>query len=97
MLNDITPNSVEEVRVVRHFPDIFLDDLPGLPPDRDVEFTFDLLLGKDPISLTLYRMTPAELRELKIQLQELVDKGFIQPSVSPWGAQYCLFGRKMGP
>ena len=83
VLNDTTPSSVEEVRVVRHFPDVFPDDLPGLPPDRDAEFTIDLLPGTDLISLTPYRMAPAELRELKIQLQELVEKGFIQPSVLP--------------
>ncbi|XP_068344177.1 uncharacterized protein [Pyrus communis] len=90
VLNDVAPCSVEDVRVVRHFPDVFPDDLPGLPPDRDVEFTIDLLPGINFISLTHYRMAPAELRELKIQLrelkiqlQELVDKGFIQPSTSP--------------
>ena len=86
VLNDNTPSNVEDVRVVRHFPDVFPDDLPGLPPNRYVEFTIDLLPGTDPISVTPYRMAPAELRELKIQLQELVDKGFIQPSTSPWGA-----------
>ncbi|XP_068338977.1 uncharacterized protein [Pyrus communis] len=74
VLNDVAPNSMEDVKVVRHFPDIFPDNLPGLPPDRDVEFTIDLLLGTNHISLTPYRMAPAELRELKIQLQELVDK-----------------------
>ncbi|KAM2828129.1 hypothetical protein PS2_033962 [Malus domestica] len=83
VLNDKVPSSVEDMRVVKHFPDVFPDDLPGLPPDRDVEFTIDLLPSTDPISLTPYRMAHAELRELKIQLQELVDKGFIQPSTSP--------------
>ncbi|XP_070676254.1 uncharacterized protein [Malus domestica] len=82
LLNDNVLTSVDDVRLVRHFP----DDLPGLPSDRVVEFIIDLLLSTDPISLTPYRMAPAELRELKIQLQELVDKGFIQPSTSPWGA-----------
>ncbi|KAM1084807.1 hypothetical protein ACFX19_023462 [Malus domestica] len=77
VLNDNVPSSVENVRVVRHFPDVSPDDLPGLPPDRNVEFTIDLLLHTYLISLTPYRMAPAELRELKIQLQELVDKGFI--------------------
>ncbi|KAM1476265.1 hypothetical protein ACFX1S_038134 [Malus domestica] len=77
VLNDVASSSVEDVRVVKHFPDVFPDELPGLPPDRDVEFTIDLLPGTDHISLTPYRMAHAELRELKIQLQELVDKGFI--------------------
>ncbi|XP_070669050.1 uncharacterized protein [Malus domestica] len=67
VLNDYTSTNVENVRVVRDFPDAFPDDLPGFPPHRDVEFTIDLLPGTDPISLTPYRMAPAELRELKIQ------------------------------
>ena len=66
VLNDNVPSSVEYVRVVRYFPDVFPDDLPRLPPDRDVEFTIDLLPGTDSISLISYRMAPAELRELKI-------------------------------
>ncbi|KAM2704288.1 hypothetical protein EV1_033633 [Malus domestica] len=70
VLNDNTPNSVENIRVVKHFPDVFPNDLPGLLLDRDMEFTIDLLPGTDPISLTPYRMAPAELREMKIQLQE---------------------------
>ncbi|KAM1264845.1 hypothetical protein ACFX2J_034609 [Malus domestica] len=86
VLNDDTPSSMDDVHVVRHFPDVFPGDLPGLSPDREVEFVIDLLPGTNPISLTPYRMAPAELRELKVQLQELVDKGFIQPSTSPWGA-----------
>ena len=66
VLNDTTPSSVEEVRVLRHFPDVFPEDLSGLPLDRDVKFTIDLLPGTDPISLTPYGMALAELRELKI-------------------------------
>ncbi|KAM1814664.1 hypothetical protein ACFX11_028304 [Malus domestica] len=65
VLNDVVPSSVKEVGVVRHYPDVFPDDLPGLPPDRDVEFSIDLLPGTNPISLTPYRMAPAELREKK--------------------------------
>ena len=68
----------------------------GLPLDRDVEFTIDLLPGTYPISLTPNRMAPAELRELKIQLQELVHKGFIQPSISPWGAPVLFVRKKDG-
>ncbi|XP_050108715.1 uncharacterized protein LOC126587672 [Malus sylvestris] len=96
VLNDVDSGSVEEVGVVRHYPDVFPDDLPGLPPDRDVEFSIDLLPGTNPISLTPYRMAPAELRELKIQLQELIDKGFIQPSSSPWGAPVLFVRKKDG-
>ncbi|XP_070667563.1 uncharacterized protein [Malus domestica] len=96
VLNEDTPIRVEDVRVVRHFLNVVLDDLPGLAPDREVEFIIDLLPGKDLISLTPYRMAPAELRELKTQLQELVDKGFIQPSTSPWGVPVLFVQKKDG-
>ncbi|RVW14225.1 Retrovirus-related Pol polyprotein from transposon 412 [Vitis vinifera] len=69
------------------------EDLPGLPPEREVEFTIDLAPGIAPISKAPYKMAPMELKELKIQLQELLDKGFIWPSVSPWGAP-ILFVKK---
>ncbi|XP_070679387.1 uncharacterized protein [Malus domestica] len=93
VLNDDAPISVEDVCMVRYFPDVFPEDLPGLPPDREMEFVIDLLPGTNPISLTPYRITPTELRELKVQLQELVDNGFIQPSTSSWGVP-VLFVRK---
>ena len=67
---------LEDIFVVREFLDVFLEDLSGLPPDRKIEFSIDLLPGSSPVSKTLYRMAPAELRELKEQLQELLDKGF---------------------
>ena len=62
VLNDNTPTCVENIRVVKHFPNVFHDDLPGLPSNRDVEFTIDLLPGTNPISLTPYLITPAELK-----------------------------------
>ncbi|KAM2369066.1 hypothetical protein ACFXTH_046546 [Malus domestica] len=96
VLNDNAPSSVEDVCLVKHFPDVFPDDLPELPPDRDVEFTIDLLPGIDHIPLTPYRMASAELKELKVQLQELMDKGFIQPSTSPWGAPVLFVRKKDG-
>ena len=68
---------VDEIPVVREFPDVFLDDIAGLPPDREVEFTIDLIPRTEPISIPPYRMAPAELRELKAQLEELLSKGFI--------------------
>ena len=77
---------LEDVPVVREFLDVFLDDLPGLPPERETDFPIDLVPGTAPISLLPYRMAPVELKELKAQLQELVDGGFIRPSISPWGA-----------
>ncbi|KAM1261906.1 hypothetical protein ACFX2G_027713 [Malus domestica] len=96
VLNDDAPSSVEDVRVVKYFPDVFPEDLPRLPPDKEVKFVIDLLPGTNPISLTPYRMAFAELRELKVQLQELVDKGFIQPSTSPWGAPVLFVRKKYG-
>ena len=84
---------LEDVPVVRDFPDVFPDYLPGLPPEQEIDFPIDLVPGTVPISLPPYRMAPAELKELKTQLQELVDRGFIRPSISPWGAS-VLFGKK---
>ena len=74
---------LEDVPVVRDFLDVFLDDLPGLPREQEIDFPIDLVPGTAPISLPPYRMAPTELKELKTQLQELVDRGFIRPSISP--------------
>ncbi|XP_057471067.1 uncharacterized protein LOC130759868 [Actinidia eriantha] len=79
--------------IVSEFPDVFPEDLYGLPPEREVEFSIELLPGTAPISMPPYRFAPAELRELKIQLQDLQSKGFIRPSTSPWGAP-ALFAQK---
>jgi hypothetical protein len=84
---------VERILVVRDYPDVFPDELPGMPPDRDIEFAIELQPGTAPISKRPYRMPPAELAELKKQLQELLDKGFIRPSTSPWGCP-ALFVKK---
>jgi hypothetical protein len=72
---------------------MFPDELPGLPPDRDVEFVIELQPGTAPISKRSYRMPPKELAELKKQLQELLDKGYIRPSSPPWGCP-ALFVKK---
>ena len=80
-------------RVVCEYVDVFPDELPGLPPHRDVDFGIELHPGISPISMTPHRMTPVELQELRVQLQELLDKGFIGPSTSPWGAP-VLFAKK---
>eukprot|EP00268_Persea_americana_P054813 TRINITY_DN6322_c0_g1_i1.p1 TRINITY_DN6322_c0_g1~~TRINITY_DN6322_c0_g1_i1.p1 ORF type:complete len:1140 (-),score=111.45 TRINITY_DN6322_c0_g1_i1:645-4064(-) len=87
---------IEDIPVVKEFPDVFLDDLPGLPPIREVDFTIELIPGTAPISKAPYRMAPAELKELKDQLEELLDKGFIRPSVSPWGAPVLFVKKKDG-
>jgi hypothetical protein len=78
---------IQDILVVCEFPDVFHEDLPGFPPERDVEFVIELKPGTTPISRRSYRMPPNELVELKIQLQDLLKKGFIRPSSSPWG---CL-------
>ena len=80
-------------RVVCEYKDVFLDELPELPPHKDVDFVIELHPGTSPISMTPHRMAPVELLELKVQLQELLDKGFIRPSTSPWGAS-VLFSKK---
>jgi hypothetical protein len=73
---------IHQIPVVGEFPDVFSDELPGLPPDRDVEFGIELILGTAPISRRPYRMPLDELVELKKQLEELLKKGFIRPSKS---------------
>ncbi|KAL0554397.1 hypothetical protein IC582_008317 [Cucumis melo] len=88
--------SLSSELVVRDYPDVFPEELPGLPPHREVEFAIELEPGTVPISRAPYRMAPAELKELKVQLQELLDKGFIRPSVSPWGAPVLFVKKKDG-
>ena len=80
-------------RVVCEYEDVFPDELPGLPPQGVVDFGIKLHPGTSPISMTPHRMAPIELQELRVQLQELLDKGFIRLSTSPWGAS-VLFGKK---
>jgi hypothetical protein len=84
---------LKKIPVVCKYADVFLDELPGMPPDWDIEFSIELQPGAAPISKRPYRMPPAELAELKKQLQELLDKGFIRPSTSPWGCP-ALFVKK---
>ena len=80
---------------MQEFLEVF-QEVPGLPPDREIEFAIELVPGTAPISKAPYRMAPAELAELKKQLQELLDKGLIQPSVSPWGAPVLFVRKKDG-
>ncbi|XP_058180091.1 uncharacterized protein LOC131298630 [Rhododendron vialii] len=82
--------------IVCEYEDVFPEELLGLPPHRDLDFTIELQPGTAPISMAPYRMAPAELRELKTQLQELMDKGFIRPSTSPWGAPALFVKKKEG-
>ena len=83
MLCALEANTVEEVTVVNEYPDVFPEELPGMPPDRDVEFVIDLLPGTWPIAKRPYCMSADELEELKKYLKELSDKGYIRPSASP--------------
>ncbi|KAG8497156.1 hypothetical protein CXB51_008367 [Gossypium anomalum] len=87
---------IQSVLVAYEFPEVFPEELPGLPPAREVEFTIDLVPGMTSISIAPYRMAPAELKELKVQLQELIDRGFAQPSYSPWGAPVLFVKKKDG-
>jgi hypothetical protein len=82
------------IPIVREFLDMFPDDLPGLPPDRDVEFVIELKPGTAPVSRRAYRMPLKELVELKIQLQELLDKGYVKSSSSPWGCPAIFMKKK---
>ncbi|KAL5570682.1 hypothetical protein UlMin_020279 [Ulmus minor] len=88
--------NVEDVPIVRDFVDVFPEELPGLPPDREIQFEIELLPGTAPISKAPYRMAPAELKELQAQLQDLLDKRFIRPSHSPWGAPVLFVKKKDG-
>jgi hypothetical protein len=95
LLNQVQGTSLEEIRVVQEYPDVFLEDLPGMPPDHDIEFIIDLLPGTPPISKRPYRMPVNELLVLKKQIAQLQSKGLICPSSSTWGAP-MLFVEKKG-
>ncbi|XP_040942279.1 uncharacterized protein [Gossypium hirsutum] len=88
--------TVESIRTVREFLDVFPKELPRLPLNREVGFEIKLLLRTTPVSIALYHMTPKELKELKVQLQELLDCGFIKPNVSPYGASVLFVKNKDG-
>ncbi|GKB33991.1 putative reverse transcriptase domain-containing protein [Tanacetum coccineum] len=87
---------LEDVPIVWDFPDVFLEDLPGLPPTRQVRFQIDLIPGVAPLAWAPYRLAPSEMKELSEQLKELSDKGFIRPSSSPWGAPVLFVKKKDG-
>ncbi|MBM1124153.1 reverse transcriptase family protein, partial [Klebsiella pneumoniae] len=94
--DDEIASRLEHLPVVLEFPDVFPDDLSGLPPIREVEFTIDVIPGTEPISVAPYRMAPGEMTELWNQIEELKQKGYIRASSSPWGAPALLVPKKDG-
>jgi hypothetical protein len=93
-LHHVVGRRLEDIHVVQEFLDVFLNDLPGTPPERAIEFKIELQPSIAPITKALYKMTHVELVELKIQLQDLQDKDFIHPSSSPWGCPALLASKK---
>src|SRR3954463_4712229 len=93
-LNSLKGVSMDSVPIVSEYPDVFPEELPGMPPDRDVEFLIDLVPGSGPIAKRPYKISVDELKELKKQLGEQLQKGFIQPSSSSWGALVLFVEKK---
>jgi hypothetical protein len=95
-VNQLKADLIEDIIVVCEYPDVFPDNLPGMPPERDIEFLIDLLSGTAPIAKRPYRMSVGELEELKKLLKELLDKKFIRPNSSLWGAPVIFVEKKDG-
>ena len=93
---EVEPIDVQSILVVREYPDVFSRKLSGLPLERKVEFTIELAPGTHPVLIAPCRMALLELKELKVQLQDLLDKGFIRPSTSPWDAPVLFVKKKDG-
>jgi hypothetical protein len=94
LLNKVQGTSLNEIRIAQEYPNVFPEDLPGMPPDRDIEFIIELLPGTPPTSKRPYRMPVNELVELKKQIAELQSKRFIRPSSSSWGAPMLFVKKK---
>ena len=92
----VEKSKLEDITVVREFSDVFPKELPSIPPDREISFEIELLPGSALVSKAPYRMALAELNKLQIQIQELLDMGFIRPSYSPWGAPVLFVKKKDG-
>jgi hypothetical protein len=93
-LTHVVELKLEDIHVVREFSDVFPDDLPRMPPERAIEFKIELQPDTAPIAKAPYKMSPMEIKELKIQLQGLLDKGYIHPSTSPWGYSAMFVEKK---
>ncbi|GKF48990.1 putative reverse transcriptase domain-containing protein [Tanacetum coccineum] len=87
---------LEDVPLIRNFHEVFPKEFPGLPPPRQVEFQINLVLGATPVARAPYRLAPSKMREFSVQLQELLEKGFIRPSSSLWGAPVLFVKKKDG-
>ncbi|GKA94440.1 putative reverse transcriptase domain-containing protein [Tanacetum coccineum] len=96
MRKEPTERHLEDVSVIRNFPKVFPDDLPGLPPHHQVEFKINLVPGATPVARAPYRLAPSKMKEFSKQLQELLEKGFIRPSSLPWGAPILFVKKKDG-
>ena len=96
MVFNLDTRTIEEVPIVQEYPDVFPKERPGMPPDRDIEFIIDFIPGTVPIAKRPYRMASTELAELKKQLRELQQKGYIRPRSSPWGAPVLFVKKKAG-
>jgi hypothetical protein len=95
-VDDKESNPIEAIRIVSEFPDVFPEELPDMPPERKVELAIELIPGTAPISNRAYRVSGPELVELKKQIDELLEKGYIRPSTSPWAAPVLFVGKKDG-
>jgi hypothetical protein len=95
-IDDKEANLIEDIRIVSEFPNMFPEELPGLPPERKVEFAIELILGTAPISKRAYRVSGPELMELKKQIDELLEKGYIKPCTLPWVAPVLFVEKKDG-
>ncbi|KAK1662626.1 hypothetical protein QYE76_050785 [Lolium multiflorum] len=95
-LNSMKEVKLEDIPIVNEFQDVFPKELPGMPPDREIEFTIDLIPGTALIAKAPYKMGPKELKELKEQLDDLEQKGFIQESISPWGSPVIFVDKRDG-
>jgi hypothetical protein len=92
-LHHVVELNLEDIHVIREYPNVFPDELPGMPPERAIEFKIKLQSSTAPVAKAPYKMLPVEMKELKVQLQGLLDKGYICPSTSPWDCS-VLFGEK---
>ncbi|GJT85522.1 putative nucleotidyltransferase, ribonuclease H [Tanacetum coccineum] len=96
MEKDQKVKRIQDILVVRNHPEVFLEDFPGPPPSRQVEFQIDLMPGVAPVKKSPYRLAPSKMQELSAQLQELLSKGLIRPSSFPWGALVLFVKKKEG-